>query len=191
MADREVNFNPETLEKSRLTLEHRHLIQRQYEGIYQLHPLLRQLFEEKLITSLAPGTPALLNTFVSGMIEVVAAAGDAGNAAAVSWISADVLALINGLINLASIHYSRAHYASAETLYLQVLELRRRLQGEEHPDMAITLNNLAILYCDRGRYGEAETLLLQAVELWRRLHGEEPDNLAQSLNLGLRNRVSI
>ncbi|WP_017715815.1 tetratricopeptide repeat protein [Kamptonema formosum] len=182
MAQHEENFNPQNLEQSRLTLEHRHLLQRQYEGVYQLHPLIGQLFEEKLITPLSPVTPALLNTFVSGMIEVVAAAGDAGNVAAVSWISADVLALINGLSNLASLHSSRAHYATAGALYLQALELTRRLLGEEHPDVAIPLNNLAILSCERGRYGEAETLLLQAVELWRRLHGEEDCNLAQSLN---------
>ncbi|MBW4495082.1 MAG: tetratricopeptide repeat protein [Oscillatoria princeps RMCB-10] len=182
MAAHEENFNPETLEQSRLTLEHRHQLQRQHEGIYQLHPIIRQLFEEKLITPISPVTTALLNAFVSGMIEVVAAAGEAGAAAAVSWISADVLALINGLINLASLHYNRTHYASAEPLYLQALELTRRLLGEEHLNVAFTLNSVAELYHTQGRYAEAEPLYRQALEVWRRRHGEEHPDVATALN---------
>jgi tetratricopeptide (TPR) repeat protein len=182
MAQHEDNFNPQNLEQSKLSLEYRHLLQRQHEGVYQLHPLIKQLFEEKLITSISPGTPALLNTFVSGMIEVVAAAGEAGAVAAVSGISADVLALISGASNLASLHCKQGRYAEAEPLYRQALQLRRSLLGEEHPDVAESLNNLASLYSSQGRYAKAEPLWLQALELWRRPHREEHPDVAITLN---------
>jgi tetratricopeptide (TPR) repeat protein len=44
----------------------------------------------------------------------------------------------------------------------------RRVLGEEHPDVAQSLNNLALLYNSQGRYSEAEALYKQALELKRR-----------------------
>ena len=37
-------------------------------------------------------------------------------------------------------------YAQAEPLYLEAWAMQRRLLGEQHPDVAATLNNLAILH---------------------------------------------
>ncbi|WP_442941786.1 tetratricopeptide repeat protein [Nostoc sp.] len=34
------------------------------------------------------------------------------------------------------------------------MELKRKLLGDEHPDVATNLNNLAYLYRDQGRYSE-------------------------------------
>jgi tetratricopeptide (TPR) repeat protein len=56
-------------------------------------------------------------------------------------------------------------------LFLQALELRKRLLGEEHPSVATTLNNLAYLYDSQGRYAQAEPLYLQALEIAERQLG--------------------
>jgi tetratricopeptide (TPR) repeat protein len=73
----------------------------------------------------------------------------------------------------------------AEPLYLQALELRKKLLGNEHPDVAISLNNLALLYNTQGRYEEAELLYLQALELRKKVMSEDhPDVATSYFNLG-------
>ena len=86
------------------------------------------------------------------------------------------------LNNLAYLYDSQGRYDQAEPLYLQALELRKRLLGEDHPDVAQSLNNLAGLYYSQGRYDQAEALDLQALELRKRLLGEDHPDVATSLN---------
>ena len=55
----------------------------------------------------------------------------------------------------------------------KVLEVRRRVLGEEHPDTLISMNNLAVLYRDQGKYAQAEPLCYQgpggaAARAWAR-----------------------
>ncbi|WP_343327452.1 tetratricopeptide repeat protein, partial [Geitlerinema sp. PCC 9228] len=69
----------------------------------------------------------------------------------------------------------------AEPLYRQALEMRKRLLGEQHPDVATSLSSLAILYKDQGRYEEAEPLYRQALEMRKRLLGEQHPSVAASL----------
>ncbi len=77
---------------------------------------------------------------------------------------------------------SQGRYEEAEPLYLQALELCKRLLGDNHPDVATSLNNLALLYESQGRYEEAEPLYLQALELRKRLLGDNHPDVATSLN---------
>ena len=60
--------------------------------------------------------------------------------------------------------------------------LYKRILGEEHPDVATSLNNIATLYYDQGHYSEAEPLYTQALALRRRILGEEHPDVASSLN---------
>ncbi|WZI66586.1 MAG: tetratricopeptide repeat protein [Gloeotrichia echinulata IR180] len=47
--------------------------------------------------------------------------------------------------------------------------------GDEHPDVATSLNNLAYLYDSQGRYREAEPFYLQALAICeQRLEGIIP-----------------
>ncbi|EDX74339.1 tetratricopeptide repeat domain protein [Coleofasciculus chthonoplastes PCC 7420] len=61
-------------------------------------------------------------------------------------------------------------------MYQKALELYKRLLGDDHPDVASSLNNLAYLYSSQGRYGEAEPLYQQALELCKRLLGDDHPN---------------
>jgi len=60
--------------------------------------------------------------------------------------------------------------------------LRRRLLGENHPDVATSLNNLADLYFSQVKDKEAETLYLQALDVRRRVFGENHPDVATILN---------
>jgi tetratricopeptide (TPR) repeat protein len=70
----------------------------------------------------------------------------------------------------------RTAYKEAEPLYLQALELRKQLLGENHPDVATSLNNLAKLYESQGKYEEAEPLYLQALAIAEQALGENHPN---------------
>ncbi|MEH2367891.1 tetratricopeptide repeat protein, partial [Nostoc sp.] len=80
----------------------------------------------------------------------------------------------------------------AEPLYIQALALRRKLLGEEHPDVASSLNNLALLYDSQGRYSEAEPLYIQALDIFeQRLGVDHPNTITIRNNLAdLRDRLS-
>ena len=84
--------------------------------------------------------------------------------------------------NLALTYNERGWMVEAEQLHLQVLELRRRVLGAEHPDTLTTMDNLALTYLQQERAGEAEQLFLQILESRRRvLRAEHPDTLMTTL----------
>jgi tetratricopeptide (TPR) repeat protein len=100
---------------------------------------------------------------------------------------------------------SQGRYEQAEPLYQQALEMRKRLLGDEHPDVAYSsLNNLAeslslnmkqklrypeiadSLYCPKiyifqGRYEEAEPLCKRCLRNDCLLGNQHP-NVASSLD---------
>lgn len=75
------------------------------------------------------------------------------------------------LVQDADSYASQVQYSKAESLNVQSLELRKRLFGEDHPDVAQSLNNLACVYYSLARYSEAEPLLIQALEVRERRLG--------------------
>lgn len=88
----------------------------------------------------------------------------------------------DSLNNLAELHRIQGHYSQALPLYLQTLDIRKRLFGSEHPDVAQSLNNLAALYHAQGNYPAAEDLFLSALELWKIIFGAEHFQIATNLN---------
>ncbi|MDM3854433.1 MAG: tetratricopeptide repeat protein [Aphanizomenon gracile PMC649.10] len=91
-------------------------------------------------------------------------------------------ALATSLNNLANLYYNQGKYSEAEPLYLDALEMRRRLFTGDNPHVATSLNDLAGLYKRQGKYSEAEPLYLQALEMRRRLFTDDHPNVATSLN---------
>ncbi len=69
-------------------------------------------------------------------------------------------------------------------MLLQALELRKRLLGDNHPDVATSLNNLALLYDSQKKYDQAEFLYSQALNiLERRLGANHPNTVTVRKNL--------
>ena len=47
--------------------------------------------------------------------------------------------------------YNAGKYVDAEPLFRRALAIREKALGENHPDVAQSLNNLAVLYEKKGR----------------------------------------
>ena len=48
----------------------------------------------------------------------------------------------------------------------------KQLLGDNHPDVALSLNNLALLYQSQGRYTEAEPLYREAIKIATQVLGD-------------------
>jgi pentatricopeptide repeat protein len=73
-------------------------------------------------------------------------------------------------------------YQEAETLYNQALKNLRETFGENHPEIAISLNGLAKLCLAQGRYPDAERFLKRAQEIQTEMLGNGHPDLASTLN---------
>ena len=77
-------------------------------------------------------------------------------------------------------------YSEAEPLLLEALEIRERVHGGAHQDVARSLNNLASLYWEQGLYGQAEELHLRSLAIRESLPAIDSAEVAESLsNLGV------
>jgi tetratricopeptide (TPR) repeat protein len=84
----------------------------------------------------------------------------------------------NYLIDIGNLYYFNGCYGEAEPLLKQALEIRRKIHGPYHPDVATSLNNLGTLYFKEGKYDEAEPLLKQALEIRRKIYDENDFRVA-------------
>ena len=75
-----------------------------------------------------------------------------------------------------------AEYEKAQELYSQVLEIRKRVLGEEHSATATSYNNLAGVYDSQGKYKKAKGLYEKALRIRERVLGEEHPDTAASYN---------
>ncbi|MFN6581407.1 MAG: tetratricopeptide repeat protein [Aulosira sp. ZfuVER01] len=173
-----------------------HLLQRKGEGIYQLHPLLREFFQYKL-TGLDKAEE--FKRSLCGVM--VAVAKDIPESSTLQQINdvtpaiphiAEVAKnliqyvgdenLISPFIGNAQFYEDQGLYDQAKPWREQCLQVTKKRLGEEHPSVARSLNNLANLYNSQGRYSEAEPLYIQALALYRKLLGEEHPDVALILN---------
>jgi hypothetical protein len=70
-------------------------------------------------------------------------------------------------------------WEQAETAYRELLVLRVRVLGEDHPDTMVIRHELAWIAAHRGRTAEAESRYTDVLDQRRRILGEEhPDTLA-------------
>ncbi|WP_338420898.1 tetratricopeptide repeat protein [Microcystis wesenbergii] len=83
---------------------------------------------------------------------------------------------------LARYYEGQGLYAAAEPYYQACLTATRTHLGDNHPDVATSLNNLALLYQSQGRYTEAEPLYLEALDLRKQLLGDNHPDVPSSLN---------
>jgi tetratricopeptide (TPR) repeat protein len=88
--------------------------------------------------------------------------------------------------NLASVYTDEGKYARAEALYGQILEIKRRVLGPEHPSTLGVLSVLGYMYQRQGKYELAETQAAQVLAGRRHALGfEHPDTMASAASLAL------
>jgi tetratricopeptide (TPR) repeat protein len=74
-------------------------------------------------------------------------------------------------------------YPAAQTHIERALDLRRQLQGADHPDTLEVMSDLARLLGAEGKYTDAEPLVRKVVETRRRVLGEEHPDTLDSMNV--------
>ncbi|OBT41614.1 hypothetical protein VE00_07822 [Pseudogymnoascus sp. WSF 3629] len=77
------------------------------------------------------------------------------------------------LAGLAFIWWHQGWSNDAEQLQLQVLDLRKSVLGEKHPESIEAIRNLASIWQHQGRSSEAEDLQLQVLDLYKSVLGEK------------------
>jgi tetratricopeptide (TPR) repeat protein len=81
---------------------------------------------------------------------------------------------------------SDGQFKAAKELFVQVIETRRSVLGEEHLDTLTSIVNLASTYRNQGQWREAEELQVQVIETTKRiLSDEHPHTLTSISNLTL------
>jgi tetratricopeptide (TPR) repeat protein len=105
-------------------------------------------------------------------------------------IAVAILALLFGPVSLARAQSSTADdlnkrvielyragkFAEAVPLAQQVLAIREKAFGPDHPDVATALNNLAVLYENQGRYADAEPLYKRVLAIREKALGAIPSS---------------
>ncbi|KAH7390643.1 hypothetical protein BKA66DRAFT_568583 [Pyrenochaeta sp. MPI-SDFR-AT-0127] len=75
-------------------------------------------------------------------------------------------------------------YNESEELFMQLIETRKRMLGDEHPSTLTSMANLASTYRNQGRWNEAEELQVKDLEICLKVLGDEhPDTLTSMGNL--------
>ncbi|MBN3294873.1 KLC1 protein, partial [Amia calva] len=86
------------------------------------------------------------------------------------------------LNNLAVLYGKRGKYKEAEPLCKRALEIREKVLGKDHPDVAKQLNNLALLCQNQGKYDEVEYYYQRALEIYQTKLGPDDPNVAKTKN---------
>lgn len=73
-------------------------------------------------------------------------------------------------------------YQKARPLLEQALVQRRQLHGDNHTNVAQSMNNLAMVLRRLGEYEEAEALYRESLQTYKNLYGEESAHAAISMN---------
>ncbi|BHF71994.1 microtubule motor activity [Sparganum proliferum] len=86
------------------------------------------------------------------------------------------------LNNLAVLYGKRGKYREAEPLCKRALEIREKVLGSDHPDVAKQLNNLALLCQNQGKYEEVERYYQRALEIYISALGINDPNVLKTKN---------
>ncbi|MCJ1255882.1 Kinesin light chain 3 [Lignoscripta atroalba] len=92
--------------------------------------------------------------------------------------------MLNIVDKFALVYSESGQTQEAVKLSEQVLKVRKRILGDEHPDTLKSMNNLACSYSDLGQRQEALKLSEQVLKVSKRILGDEhPDTLTSMNNL--------
>lgn len=183
--------------KARRDLLKFYLLQRKGEEIYQLHPLLREFFQQKLkglsqaeelkrslcrvmvaVAKKIPQKPMRESIMVfSPAIPHIADVGKN----LTEYLTDEELT--SPFIGLGRFYVGQAFYDQATLWLEQCLTLTLNRFDSEHPTVVTSLENLGLTYFSQGSYTKAEQLSLQALEIRQRQFGEQyHPQVAHNLN---------
>jgi CHAT domain-containing protein/tetratricopeptide (TPR) repeat protein len=91
-------------------------------------------------------------------------------------------AQVEELIRQANALKAKGAYGEAAGVWEQILAIREKVLGPEHPDTATSLNNLAFLYRNQGRHREVEPLYKRSLAIIEKVLGAEHLYTATILN---------
>ena len=164
--------------EARGELEKHHLLQAE-DGGYRFHPLIREFFALK--REEYPEAEEWQQDFVAQMVAVARSIPEMPTLEKIQTLEPEIPHLVEvveqwlGKVNnedlvllfagLGSFYMGQGLYALAESFYETSRDVTIHRLGENHPDVATSLNNLAALYLSQGRYDEAETLFQHALRL--------------------------
>lgn len=89
---------------------------------------------------------------------------------------------VDAMQSLAVLYQEMGENARAESLYVNAIEVRRRLYGDEDAETVGLMNNLANTFAGQGRLREAVPLWERALASKRRIYGEAHPTTLNTLN---------
>jgi Tfp pilus assembly protein PilF len=191
-------MEPDNLEDTRDDgLMARSLLKRVSDSSYQLHQIVQEYFRIKL-SERVDQVQTIKVTFWQVMVEIAKGIDASPTIDQIeqvreliahleegvrSWIdSITDEDLIVPFVGIGYFYEGQGNYSFAEPWRRNCLEVTQQRLGEEHLDIATSLNNVAGLYESQGKYEEAEPFYLSALEMRKRLLGEEHFDIATSMN---------
>jgi tetratricopeptide (TPR) repeat protein len=90
--------------------------------------------------------------------------------------------LAEAINDLGLLEQGSGDYETAEKLFHESLDMKRKLLGNHHPEIAMGLNNLANVLQDKGDLVQAESVYGEALAMQRDLLGEVHPDVANTLN---------
>ena len=163
---------------------------------YQLHQLVREFFLAKLEEQAE--TERLKATYCALMVKVAKGIGQSSTRELTQQLTPLIPHLeevprtwkdslseedfLYSFSGLTLFYYSQGIYGIGVDWAVQGVDATKERFGEEHPDVATSVNNLAGLYRSQGRYEEAEPLYVEALGMRKKLLGAEHPSVATSVN---------
>ena len=89
------------------------------------------------------------------------------------------------MANLALTFWNQGRWKEAEELFVQVMETRKRVLGEEHPDTLTSMNNLAFTFKAQGHNDEAVSLMENCFQLRKQVLGPQHPYTTSSLTANM------
>ena len=142
-------------------------------------PLAKEVLaiREKALGPFHPATTASLNI----LVKLYEAVGSHAKAKPLITRAAELSRAVQ-LNNQGLEFYKSSRYTDAIPLAKELLAIREKVLGPEHPETATTINNLARLYIATSNYAKAEPLYKRTLAIHEKALGPEHPATAQSIN---------
>ena len=84
--------------------------------------------------------------------------------------------------DIGNVYFDQGNYSAALTYFLKSLEIRIKVLGDEHENVATSYHNIGNVYYVQGNYSEALTYYFKALEIYKKVLGDEHINVAALYN---------